>query len=137
MTKHAPKTQSRNWYSDDAATFGDRLAGAREVMGLSQKELGQRLGVRSKVIEAWENDVKEPRANRIQMLAGMLNVSLMWLLTGEGEGVAAPGDRAEMAVGEAELLSELRGVRTEIATLGDRLDRLESRFRLALAREAA
>ena len=29
----------------------------------------------------------EPRANRLSMLAGLLGVSVMWLLHGEGDGV--------------------------------------------------
>ncbi|MEZ5913851.1 MAG: helix-turn-helix transcriptional regulator, partial [Paracoccaceae bacterium] len=36
---------AENWYSEEAATFGDRLAAAREAAGLSQAELAQRLGV--------------------------------------------------------------------------------------------
>ena len=70
-----------DWYSDDAATFGDRLAAARENAGLSQKGLAEKLGVSHKIVRAWEDDMKEPRANRLQMLSGMLNVSLTWLLS--------------------------------------------------------
>jgi len=35
------------WFSEEAATFGDRLAAAREDAGLSQKALAERLGVRN------------------------------------------------------------------------------------------
>jgi len=73
-----------DWYGAETATFGDRLAGAREAAGLSQEELATRLGVRLETLIGWEEDAADPRANRLQMLAGMLNVSLMWLLTGEG-----------------------------------------------------
>ncbi len=126
-----------SWYSNETATFGDRLAGAREAMGLSQAELAQRLGVRAKLIEQWEGDLKEPRANRLQMLAGMLNISLMWLLTGEGEGLSAPLDVDESADNRADILSEVRALRTEIGTLSERMGRLEGRLRLALSREVA
>ena len=42
-----------DWYGPDAATFGDRVAGARQVAGLTQEELAERLGVRLDTITAW------------------------------------------------------------------------------------
>ena len=82
--------QEEGYYSETAATFGDRLAGAREGAGLSQEALATQLGVEIGTLQAWEDDMDEPRANRLQMLAGMLNVSLSWLLTGRGDGPEAP-----------------------------------------------
>ena len=105
------KTQD-DWYSDAHATFGDRLVAAREAAELSQKELAKRLGVKSKTIAAWEDDSSEPRANRLNMLAGLLNVSLMWLINGEGEGVAPPGSEPYDAGAKA-LFLELRELRGE------------------------
>lgn len=140
MTDHATHDaagETDTWYSEETATFGDRLAGAREAMGLGQKELAQRLGVRTRVIEGWEDNQKEPRANRLQMLAGMLNVSLMWLLTGKGDGIDAPDARPAMSAESAALLPEIRQIRAEMSDLAKRLGRLESRLRLALASEAA
>ena len=72
----------KNWYSNDAATFGDRVAAARESRQMTQKALAKRLGVGLKTIEGWENDLSEPRANKLQMLSGVLDVSIPWLLTG-------------------------------------------------------
>jgi len=129
--------ETGNWYSDATATFGDRLTAAREAAGLETRELAERLGVRTKTVAAWENDLSEPRANRVQMLSGMLGVSLIWLLTGEGEGVTPPDARREVQSGAAELLAELREVRSGIGSLNDRLGRLEARLKLEFAREAA
>jgi len=120
-----------DWFSDDKATFGDRLAGAREAAGLSQAELARRLGVTDKTIRAWEDDMSEPRANRLRMLAGMLNVSLIWLMTGEGEGVAAPEAREAAAPIPAEVegvLTDLRLMRAEIERMAERVRGLERRL---------
>jgi ribosome-binding protein aMBF1 (putative translation factor) len=76
---HEELSEGRGWYDADTTTFGDRMTGAREAAGLSQAELAKRLGVKVKTIRAWENDRSEPRANRLQMLAGILGVSIMWL----------------------------------------------------------
>lgn len=81
---------AEGYYSDDAATLGDRLAAARAAAGLTKTGLAAKLGVTAKLVSSWENDRSEPRANRLATLAGLLNVSVTWLLTGGGEGVSAP-----------------------------------------------
>lgn len=83
------------YFGDDAATLGDRIAAARQGAGLTQTGLASRLGVSAKIISSWENDRSEPRANRLAMLAGMLNVSVTWLLNGGGEGVDPPEPSAQ------------------------------------------
>ena len=80
-------TDEIDWYGPEAATFGDRVAAAREQTGMTQAMLAKRLGVRLATLRGWEEDLSEPRANRLSMLAGLLNVSMMWLIDGEGEGV--------------------------------------------------
>lgn len=116
-----------DWFSDDAATFGDRLAAAREAKGMNQKAFARRLGVALKTVEGWENDMREPRANKLQMMSGILDVSMSWLLTGEGRGVA-PETEAETPE-MAELLSDMRALRTEMQRGAERLGVLEKRLK--------
>jgi transcriptional regulator with XRE-family HTH domain len=121
-------------YSDSAATFGDRLALAREAQGMDQGQLARRLGIRRQTVEAWEADRSEPRANRLQMLAGLLNVSLVWLMTGEGEGgpvVGAAPAAPTSAVGE--VVAELRDLRLEQTRLTDRMAMIEKRLKTLAA----
>lgn len=125
--------QGPGWYDPDATTFGDRMTGAREACGLSQAELARRLGVKVKTVRAWENDQSEPRANKLQMLAGLLGVSIMWLLSGAGDGLDGPEDRAELPDDLAELLTELRRIKVDQARMAERMGRLEKRLRLALS----
>ncbi|UYP68929.1 helix-turn-helix domain-containing protein [Thalassobacter stenotrophicus] len=119
-----------NWYSEANATFGDRLAAARDAAGMNQAELAKRLGVKVKTLRGWENDLAEPRANRLQMLAGLLNVSIVWLLTGEGDGVDAPVEAADPNSDSRNLLLEIRQLRTEASSLADRLGHVEKRLRV-------
>ena len=114
--------QDDGWFDPQSTTFGDRLAGAREASSLSQGELAKRLGVRMQTLRAWENDLSEPRANRVQMLSGLLNVSLVWLLTGEGDG-PAPGSAT------ADIVHEVRRLRHDAVRLSERLAVLEGRLR--------
>lgn len=116
----------QNWFSETAATFGDRVAAAREAKGYSQADLARRIGVRKDTVEHWENDITEPRANKLQMLAGLLNVSIRWLLTGEGEG---PESDINQTVEIAQALDEVRRLRTEMLRAAERLGRLEKALR--------
>ena len=121
--------ETSSWYADDVATFGDRLAGARDGAGLTQEGLAQRLGVRLTTVQAWEEDLAEPRGNRLQMLAGMLNVSLSWLLTAEGDGLAAPETSAPLAAPVEQALGELRRLRGKAEGLAQDIDMVEKKLR--------
>jgi len=114
-------------YTNAAATFGDRISVARQAMGYSSSSLAKRLGVREATLLSWEEDRAEPRANKLQMLAGLLNVSIIWLMSGEGMGVRS--DRTEIGREEFdEVLAELREIRTIQQTLATRTSRLERRL---------
>lgn len=124
-----------DWYSEDRATFGDRLAGAREAARLSQKDLSRKLGVKLSTLKRWEDDLSEPRANKLQLLAGVLNVSLTWLLTAEGEGINGPEDLGATREEVEPLLTEMRQIRSELMVFTNRLTVLEKRLRRALKEE--
>ena len=124
-------TLGPGWYDADTATLGDRITGAREAAGLSQTELARRLGVRLATIRAWEDDQADPRANKLQMLAGLLGVSIMWLLTGKGDGLDSPAQNAPLPDDMLALLAELRQMRLDQARMADRMGRLDKRLRLA------
>ncbi|MDZ4311163.1 MAG: helix-turn-helix domain-containing protein [Cypionkella sp.] len=121
-----------DWYSESTATFGDRLEAARESCAMSQTELAQRLGVRDTTIKSWEADEWEPRGNRLQMLAGMLNVSLMWLLSGRGEGVAAPDARDPIALPARSALADIARLRRQMQALGVELMQAEQKLTVEL-----
>ncbi|TQS71711.1 helix-turn-helix domain-containing protein [Rhodobacteraceae bacterium] len=120
---------AEDWYSGNATTFGDRLEGARETAGLSQDELAVKLGIGVDTLSAWEDDVADPRANKLQMVAGILNVSLMWLLTGDGDGLDGPPGPVEEAEREREIVREIREIRSVVEELDARLDRLERKIK--------
>ena len=118
-----------DWYAPEVATFGDRVAAAREAAGLTQAMLAKRLGVRLATLRAWEDDHSEPRANRLSMLAGVLNVSMMWLMNGEGEGVEPPQDATAGRSDMQEMLADLRTLRAEMNRNAQAMGRLEKRMR--------
>lgn len=128
MTDSTVTASAADWYGPDAATFGDRLAAAREAAGMTQGELAKRLGVKIKSIQSWEQDLSEPRANRLSMIAGLMNVSMVWLITGEGDGLAAPEDEPTPPDLQSIIL-EIRTVKMQMQASSEKLARLEKRLR--------
>lgn len=125
----------QDWFGADAATFGDRVAAAREAAGMTQKQLAKRLGVRVATLRAWEDDLSEPRANRLSIMAGLMNVSMMWLINGEGEGLSGPVDAADALDEETRnILTELRDLRADMLARAEQVARLEKRMRATLER---
>lgn len=131
------ETTETTWFADDVATFGDRLEAAREAANLTQDELAQRLGVRDTTIAAWEADEWEPRGNRLQMLAGMLNVSLMWLMTGAGAGLGGPQDEDALPLGARLALAEIAELRGQMQDLTEKLRRAEDKLETEMRGAAA
>ena len=122
----------KDWYGPDMSTFGDRLTAAREAADMTQTELARRLGVRIATLRSWEDDLSEPRANRLSIMAGLLNVSIMWLINGQGEGLDPPSDNAPLAESVTEILREIRVVRADMMAQIEHLGRLEKKLRAAL-----
>lgn len=99
---------------------------------MTQGALAKRLGVKPKSLQNWEEDLSEPRANRLSMLAGILNVSMVWLITGEGEGLSDPDEDDTLAPDINEVLVELRSLRAQFKSRTDQLARLEKKLRILL-----
>ena len=106
-------------YGDGEATLGDRLTAAREGAGLEVGELAARLGVRTETLEGWESDQAEPRASLLGRLSGILGVSLIWLMTGDGRGPST-GES-----GPGAIAAELRDLRRLLNEAARRMDRIE------------
>lgn len=104
--------------------IGPRIRVARENAGLALSEAARKLGVTEATLEAWESGEEEPRANRLQMLAGLLNVSLPWFLEGrEDEYMAARPDAEDDALRAelAEIRVRLEEIRLLVASAENRL----------------
>ena len=121
----------QDWYAPEIATFGDRLTAAREAAGMTQEALAKRLGVKKSTMRNWENDLSEPRANRLSMLAGLLNVSMMWLINGEGEGVENP-DTEPLTADMTDLILEIRELKSDLHAKAEQMARIEKRLRTML-----
>ena len=83
MTQNAVGTSLAD-QSDD--TIGGRISLAREALELSALEAATILKVRESTWSDWERDRCAPPPQMLGEIAGCLQVTLYWLLTGRGIG---------------------------------------------------
>lgn len=105
-------------------TLGQRMTHAREGTGLTSAQLARRMGVKTTTLSNWEADISEPRANRLVTLAGMLNVSLTWLVTGKGDGPLVHTVDTEMDY----LRSSLVDLKAQAETIAAQIDEVVQRL---------
>lgn len=58
-------------------TTGQRIKDARKRAGLTQKELGERLGIAYQTLAQWENDLRKPKHETLQRIADALDVAII------------------------------------------------------------
>ncbi len=67
----------------DQIQIGKFISALRRQEGLTQEELGERLGVTNKTVSRWENGNYMPDIEMMQLLSKELHVSINELLAGE------------------------------------------------------
>ena len=99
--------------------------------GLTIARMGEKLGVEAAKVEIWESDGDTPRANRIQMLAGLLNVSIVWLITGESNGSTNIAETYARPTIVNDTLGEISKLKTTLLAAHAKLESLEQRLQEA------
>lgn len=108
--------------------FGAFVAARRRELGLTQKELAERLFVSDKAVSKWERGLSLPDVALLEPLSGALGVGLTELLRGERLAQELePGEVEELMSGALRLSTEEKALR----------DRGRRRWRMAYALCAA
>ena len=83
----------------DAKKFGTFLQSRRRELGLTQSQLGEKLGVTDKAISRWERGVGFPDISLLEPLAAALGVTVVELMRSERmEQETIPAEKADQAV---------------------------------------
>ena len=61
-------------------TTGQLIKAARKKAGMTQKELGQRIGTTYQTLAQWENDLRNPKFETLQRIANALGVPVQELI---------------------------------------------------------
>lgn len=64
-------------------TTGQLIKLNRKEAGLTQKELGAKLGIAYQTLAQWENDLRKPKVETLQRIAAALDVPIASLMTQE------------------------------------------------------
>jgi transcriptional regulator with XRE-family HTH domain len=115
-------TRTNSGETMDKVLFGERLRNAREATGMSEKRMANRIGVKTATVKKWENGELEPRANRVQMIASLLNVPLLWLLAGGQQVPVSTGDASDPQL----LRQKIAEVNAKMNSLRASLDELDT-----------
>ena len=102
--------------------LGARIRSARKGVGLTAEAVARHLGVTSKSVRAWERGKREPRANQVMMMAGVLNVTAPWLLEGRSD------EFMEADTNEAVLRGKVEAAKQKIAELNELILDIENRL---------
>jgi len=100
-------------------TLGGRIRLARKRAALTQRQLGDKLGVSPAGVTQWELDQNVPTTQHLPSISKVLAVTTDWLLTGKEDGPAAA--------------SKGRALTAESFAKGARLERVETPRRQAMA----
>jgi transcriptional regulator with XRE-family HTH domain len=84
------------------SSTGSRIKLTRTRLGLSLQQVADRVGVTRESLANWENDRSEPRGVKVMKLAGVLQVPMIWLLTGE----IPPSSEREPAASETARIAQ-------------------------------
>ena len=75
--------------------MSERIKKIRKQKGLSQTELGERIGVSQQVITNYERGIREPSIEMLLKISGALNISIENLI---GEKQIKPNDETSRAL---------------------------------------
>ena len=104
------KNELLNALRNDENVTGNRIRRARKNAGLTQKQLGDRLGISYQTIAQWENCLRNPKRETLKRLANALGIDIDELVGSEYEKLyyqAAPGKTVAAAFGLPREISEI------------------------------
>lgn len=88
-------------------TIGQRIAAKRKELGLSQIELGERMGVSRQSVSKWEADAAIPEIDKLIALSKLFHVSVGWLLGVEEDGAPEAAPEQTFSQREWEIIDRL------------------------------
>lgn len=85
-------------------TIGDRIKRLRKYLDLTQKEFGERIGIKGNTVAQYELGRSRPVDSVISLMIREFKINEEWLKTGEGEMFsAAPSDALDQLADEYHL----------------------------------
>ena len=87
-------------------TIGERVKVVRNALSITQKALGDALGLKNNTIATYESGRQDPSDRTITDICRVYGVNEVWLRTGEGEMFRTPARKEALTVFFADVLRE-------------------------------
>lgn len=107
---------------DSVSDIATRITDARVSAGRTQTEIANQVGVKVATLQKWERGSASPRSNRLAALAGILGVSVSWLIVGHGNEPTSIDDLDEIKVELNRVHTQLTDTLRDFEVLLARLD---------------
>ena len=78
-------------------TLGEKIYALRRQIGLSQEELGVKIGVSRQTVSQWELNALQPKADNLKALCKIFSVSADYLLSDDEKEGGMPGNELAIA----------------------------------------
>jgi len=111
----------------DSRSFPQRLKYALNIRGFAQVDLAQYLGISSVSMSSYTNGKFLPDKRRLARMAEFLNVSMRWLITGEGDIDDKP-EAMNLMMRMEDTRVRIRRDEHGISTISIRLSEKEEKF---------
>ncbi len=105
-----------------ANTLGNRIKQARDIKNYSITQLSRRLAVAPTTLKKWEAGRSDPRTNKLNMLAGVLGVSMQWLLEGGDDDPVNHSDDTPLTILISQKLERAHKLQQELSDILFELD---------------
>lgn len=102
-------------------SIGQRIKAAREQAGITQVELGEKIGVSGVAIMRYEKGTRQPRLQQLRQIAQVLNADVVYLISGQ---TSVEVERGILEQAEAEAKYYVKGRFAEAETWKARKDEI-------------
>lgn len=128
-----PTGRRRRTFPAVLATLGARIQLARKSKKLTLEDIGKACGVSPQAVGQWENNDAKPNIDRLERLAGVLDLSVADLLSESPPATMAEAANrlarvAKSVAPDKALARELEQTSRQLDEIGDRLRQLGRRI---------
>ena len=109
--------------------IGERLKLMREFLGLTQKDLSERLSIKAPALSRYEKSNTIPTIDIINKIVNLFEINIHWLIIGEGSMIIGEEKKNEQKTEpatSADSSDELFNIKVENAVLKKDNDRLKN-----------
>lgn len=100
-------------------SIGDRLRILREMRGVSQQALADRIGAKKAQIGQWERQERNPGVGPLRTIADALDGSFVWIVLGQGDAQAADAPNTALVAACVEVALAMVGTEAVPAATAD------------------